>query len=1281
MKKSPTIKFVWRKFILSALVAAPLATLPSPLWALPSTGAGNVSSSVGASTVYSNPVAGTLNIHTPDKTVLTWTNFGAGGNTIASGETVNFDLDAATYGVLNIVTGGLTTIGGNITSLGNVYIINPAGITVSTGAVIGVANLGLSTATESPFNFQNTGTLIYPANTATGDINIAGTAAITAANNGTVTLVGKNINLVGTVIAGALNVTAQNANVTMGGATGFTLGVSGTKAGNLTVTTNGGNIDLANGAGAVTIYGGTATLNTTGAAGNGTVSQSSSGAFKVGAGGAAGSNGTLTINAGNAAVTLPAIDSSGGATGTLSVAVTAAGNTALTTDVGDITLNASSIAGTLAVTSAGKINSGGNTTVTGGVSLTTPAASNITFSGTGNLSFTKIANTGVATTNFSNTVALTSTGGTIALPTATDSTAGLVKYGTLSVTAAGAITNIGVQTIDVVTAATFSSGDNVTLSNPSAIPSLVVKNSPNGVTLTSTAAAVTLAKGSAATGNVTLTAPSFIFGGVSGDSMSFTNLSLTASAAGATTITDLSDTVTVTGITTLTPAATSSVQLDGNLGTGVGFASNFGQVVITNGVNATVFGKSALNLGAINISGNLLAIATAGNITNSGQLKIGGWVTAGAGTAAAPGNINLDFTAAAGNGNQITGTIYLQDDINQLLKTTVAGGATTIGNYMANNVTVMNENAIVMSPITNTYGTGIGGNLTLTGASVSLGNTIIGGAANLSSIGAITATGTNTIPTFNINDTKTAAGAVAVSVKSGGSTTVNATLSGAAGNGSTATFASGGNLTIGTVTSNYTGAVAFNATGGSVTDTAVGGLQIYGPVTFSASGNVAVTKGGDSFGAVTLDSSTDNSTVSLVENGTLNVASIGNGGKKIGISLTSQNGSIVEVTNAVIKDNADTSRTMSLSAPNGSIVLDQATNHAFAGQTNITVGATGNATYNDGASVILGNTSVAAGMLNIDVSSVANSKITQASGTTAYTYGSLILKAAGTGDITLANTGNQFGAYQIANATGNISVTEETTINLQSITTAGNLTITSNKGYILDSTNASLAPGFVTNGIVASGLGKVAKFTANATGGSINLSLPADSYTASVSLNTSGSASIVNNTANALDLSTSNVSGALSAINSATNQNITQSGTLIVAGSTSFVTGGSGGISLTNPNNQFGGLSIFAGTSGASIFEATTMNLLGGSTSFGNLNLSTAGNFITSGAGLSRVFGNLNISANGSVIPAPNSLYVTGTFTVYSIGTTDLSGLSKSGNLSSKNPVNSGPGTYIGPSN
>jgi hypothetical protein len=72
-------------------------------------------------------------------------------------------------------------------------------------------------------------------------------------------------------------------------------------------------------------------------------------------------------------------------------------------------------------------------------------------------------------------------------------------------------------------------------------------------------------------------------------------------------------------------------------------------VSVTNGSNVTLVDANALNLGAISITGNLLATATAGDITNTGALTIGGnssFVADAAGASISVNNAGNNFTGS-----------------------------------------------------------------------------------------------------------------------------------------------------------------------------------------------------------------------------------------------------------------------------------------------------------------------------------------------------------------------------------------------------------------------------------------------------------------------------------------------------------------------------------------------------------------------------------------------------------------------------------------------------------
>jgi filamentous hemagglutinin family protein len=217
MKNKTLTNLSLRKALLSALVVAPLATMPAPVWAvLPDTSSANLTSSAGAATVIAKPNTTTLSITTPDRTVLTWG--GGGGYSVAGGDTHIFNLPSTTASVLNRVTQNATAIDGTLISNGRVFILNPNGITVGATGVINTTGLGLSTINEADFNFVNSGQLGY-VGTVGGNVTIADGAGISVGSSGNVTLAGNVISFAGTIAAGTLNVDARAT-----GGTGVTIG-------------------------------------------------------------------------------------------------------------------------------------------------------------------------------------------------------------------------------------------------------------------------------------------------------------------------------------------------------------------------------------------------------------------------------------------------------------------------------------------------------------------------------------------------------------------------------------------------------------------------------------------------------------------------------------------------------------------------------------------------------------------------------------------------------------------------------------------------------------------------------------------------------------------------------------------------------------------------------------------------------------------------------------------------------------------------------------------------
>ncbi|MDD3179157.1 MAG: filamentous hemagglutinin N-terminal domain-containing protein [Opitutaceae bacterium] len=1269
MKKQSNTNLSLRKFFLALMVAGPLAVLPSSLWALPTSQANLdtfiTSKSTGVTATYISNTQ--VNVSsTATNSVVKWNEFGSGANTITTGDTVIFNMPSTTAAILNLVdnsagSNAATVINGtaNITANGKLFIVNPNGITIGGTAVISTGGLALSTLPETEYYFLANGNLSYAGTAAAGkDITVAPGATITAlAGSGDVFIASNTASdISGTINAANLKITAQGGAVNLAATGNLTVGTA--PKGALTVTTAGGALDLG-GAGFTTkALGGVATLTTA----NGAVTQNATGVLSVGDGTNAGS---LTINAGSGQITVNeangntknlavSITSSNAGVATLkstgSLTVTANTNPLTVQSVGDLTLNASTVNGALSATStAGSIKSGGavDTKGTAVTLLSAPAGKTISYKGVGDLTFTTITNGTAASSG----VTIESTTGKVTLPA--------ISTLDLTVTAATDIAEApGV--INSTGTAKFTAGGSIALGTSAhTLTNLIIKSAPSGATIKE-ADGLTVKTGTATTGDVTLTAGGAVaLGTASADTISVGGkLTINTSSANAA-ITDGSDNVTVTGVTTLN-AGSGNITLDGSLGTGVGLNSSYGQVKVTNATNATLAAKSSLNLGAITAAGNLIAYSTAGNITNSGQLKItAGTTTVGAGTAAAPGDIGLNFTAAAGSGNQMTGNISVIDDINLFTNS----GATP-GNYLGKSLAIVNELTTNVVLGKNVYQEGFKGDVSIkvTDATKLINNTsdlVLSGLLTLNSAGAVTAnSATNAFTKVNVTAADT------VNVSTSGALAVDATLAVGAAGTKTATFTAGTDLTLGTISadSGYdtlgVGGVFFDAsTAGSITDSVAGGVQIYGPVSFKAKNNITVNKGGDNFGAVSLETTSDAKTIALTEANTLKLESLK--AMKGTVTLISSNGDISEAaTTAGITGVDDNTKTMSFTAASGKVSL-LSTNNAAAKAYAVT--AAGDVTIvNKTSDTTLGNIK-AGGKLSVTESTNTQS-ILQASGTSLWSYDTttFTVAAGGAGKITLANSGNNFGGL-VLSAPGDISIKESATLNLKSVAGA-KLTVASENANIIDTVDST-----VTNTVIPTG---TATFTANK--GAITLDLSGSDY-GTVSLNSSGNASIIDGVTN-LTLDTSTVGGTLGVTTTAAAGTIGQAGAITATGDVTFTTS-AGNISLGNTANAFGGVRFIGAA--VNIAEATSFDLRGGSVATGAVTINTNGDFTS--AGSSTFTNDLSISAIGSIIPGAGSLNVIGTLTVFSNNAMNLGGLSKSGNLNGKDPVFLGTGTQTPP--
>jgi filamentous hemagglutinin family protein len=1217
---------------------------------------------------------------------------GTVGLTVSSGKDVALHTDKATGGVTLTLSSG--------TSYGNVSLVQDAGnlavptlsaanITASAGNItLNGDQTATKTASYSATGNVTLGKSISAVNVsvsagkditldATGDINntrqpaTAGNVTLAATGNVTtngiigavtgvapakLTITGGNVTIGNSVGAGNISVTATNDLAS----NGELWGAAGVTNGSFSLTATNGNVSITKEIGVTNTSPKTLTVN---AGGNVT----------VGANVLTQTGGTVSITAGSSNLTQ---------SGTIATDTTGTtGNVTLTSTSGSVSVGNTIRTGKLSVTAGNVATIGGAVT-----------AANVVASATNDLTQSSAITATGGNVTLTSTAANVTIGNTIDAGNATVSAGAKVIYNakitaatSTSLTATG---NIELGADLVAPALTLSSGKDIvqtggsiTSTGNASITSAGVAtlgtatNDFNNVKLLNTGAAsitdtngITLADGTNAAGNVTVTAGGAVnLGNTANGTLTF-GKALTITATGAS-IDDKSNNITVLGNVSLTTTGAGVVTLDGSAGNGVGLNSSYGQVSVTTaGQNASVFENTTLNLGVIDLGTGVLTAFSNTGIINTGKLTTGDiWV--GAGTVAAPGDVTLDNST-----NAIGGTIRPLSDLRLL-------GSNSNGYYLVNNLKVVNTatNAALVEILPNVYGNPAAINLDLTtsGATqLSVGQLSTTGTVKLTAgTGGISAVNANN----TINNVRVKSGG-AVAVKSAGALTVNS--DGVSAGTATYTVLGNGTLTIGSYKSDTTGATTFDASamGAAIVDS-VPNIAIYGPVTFKG-GSVSVTQAGHSFGGVTIDTSAANGSATIVESGYLNLLSVQTGSGAF--TATSSNGGIIQGTGST---GIITSGNATFTAPTGVVTLSDAANNKFDGSVALT--AVGNSAINNTVDTKLGTIVVGSGTLDVVASSGKN--ITQATGSSVYAYGATKFATGGGGKITVTNSGNQFGGLTLTTGTGNISVTEQTTMNLKSVTTSGTFTATSAGGSIVDSgalaaTGTSILSAqngdilltkssdfgtvsFTTNGSVTVKDANAIALGNSTIGG--NLTVTATSLTQPGALSLTGNGNIT--TTGAVALNTSNVGGTFT-VNAG--GAVTQSGALNVAGNTSFT---ATTLTLNNTANTFGAFR-FNTTGTTLIDEATTFNLLAGSVSTGAVTINTGGDFITSGTGGSSFTGSgLTINASGTIIPTTGSLLVTGTFTVNSPSTKDLSALSKAGNLANHDPVDQGTGAYTGP--
>lgn len=224
-------------FKVFALIAV-LAAFSSQSSAVPSIASTNLQTTPGVSI---SQQGNALTFTAPDKSILSWNNFGSGSDAIAVADTIAFKLPNANSSILNLVLGtNQTTINGTIESNAKVYILNPNGIVIGSSSRIDTAQLVLSTVDNpfaAQFKYLTDGTIPSEGGmrTANGTTTIQSGAIIATPN---ITILTKDITIGGVLTGGNLNIVADG-NVAVGGAASTTW-----ISGNLSITNPTGTTTL-----------------------------------------------------------------------------------------------------------------------------------------------------------------------------------------------------------------------------------------------------------------------------------------------------------------------------------------------------------------------------------------------------------------------------------------------------------------------------------------------------------------------------------------------------------------------------------------------------------------------------------------------------------------------------------------------------------------------------------------------------------------------------------------------------------------------------------------------------------------------------------------------------------------------------------------------------------------------------------------------------------------------------------------------------------------------------
>lgn len=1178
----------------------------------------------------------------------------AGGNTVTLHDANTLTLGNTTASTLNVQTSGALLSSGTVSAtsatlnagVGNNITLNNAGNTLGSVTITQAANVtlnnstGMALATSAPVSSLSV--------TAAGNITNAGTVAATSAtlsagNTNDITMTMGNT--IGTLSIGS----ARDVNVHNTGA--LTVGTS-TLAGTLALTTvgditNSGNVSAANAA----LDAGVANINLTGANSLGGVSVAAANNVTV--------NNTTAMTLGASTVTNALqVTTTGNITNT--GAVSAASTRLSAGNTHDITLTGSSNnLGVVRVDSARNVsltNSSGvvmdTSTVAGALNITATAG-NITDSGTGvtvtgattfnagggSVTFNKASTNLAGAVNVTNSSAVTLVNagaldlGNIETATlvATASTGGITSTGALAVSGAATFTTSTAGQSIVVNNASNDFAGPVTFNGASLVDVRVANSNAAALDLSAlvlsgaldvTANGVTQSGALNVAGPVNLFAPgkdvilndaANQFGSLAVTARNVTvqntiplNLggSAISGALAVVTAGDITGTggsVVVNGTTDFTPGATHNVLLnDSN--------NNFvGAVTVHNGNNVALVDTNALALGDVSIGGNLNATA-GGTINAAGVLNVAGntvFTANGSGSSIFANNAGNVFSGTVSFAGAQLGSVGIADTTNLDLQ----------------GMTLSGDLNVAAAGITSSGPLSVGGTTTLTAGA---GNDVVlvNAGNNFNSV-AVTSARDVTLQDANGIDlgTSTLAGVLNVTANgaitdSGAISATSATFAAGAGNDITidnpgtlgaVSFTSGRNVILSTTTglnvgTSTVGSLDLTASGGDIVST--GALTVGGATTLRPGGHNVV------FGSLFSDfqgpvNVVNGGLVQLTSAGALNLGNVSTAGN---LNVTATTG---DITNSGVLDIGG-SAFFTASGGGRSILVNNAGNN-FAGQVSFSGPTLASIAVSDSSALALEGLALSGSL------SVTAAGITQSSGT--LNVGGVTTLAAGSNDITLASSGNDFGALAITSA-NNVALQDLGSLAFGTSVITGALQLT-NGGPITQTGDLHV--------------GGATTFT---TGGDVTLARAGNDFGGAVNISNGGNVALVD--ANALELGTISTAN----LTATAGGSIASSGPLTVTGNSAFLANGiATSITVNNAANNFGGTVSFGGTGLTNVAVTDTTSLdLQGSTLAGNLSVTAAG-ITDSGALVIGGTTTLNAGANDVVLDSAandfNALAVT----------------------------------------